>query len=204
MSRGPWHEMAWTANGEAEEVESPSSTHRSRFACRTQSRGSRRTRMTESSDVAAVHAATTPAATAVSTGSIAGSSPARRMGSPKVSWPSRALETCRARALRLPLTTSSQATVMRPRSSIAICGCDGFGGAPRRHENARREPAPVAASRVKQRAFRSRAGPRPDPLPSLSPAGFTPSEVTTTVGSRVTFVNADSRPHALVGAACGY
>ena len=34
---------------------------------------------------------------------------------------------------------------------------------------------------------------------TVTPTGFTPLEVMTPVGSRVTFVNADSRPHDLLG-----
>jgi plastocyanin len=34
---------------------------------------------------------------------------------------------------------------------------------------------------------------------TITASGFSPAEVSTTVGSRVTFVNGDSRPHELLG-----
>jgi plastocyanin len=34
---------------------------------------------------------------------------------------------------------------------------------------------------------------------TITGAGFSPAEVTTTVGSRVTFVNNDTRPHDMLG-----
>jgi plastocyanin len=37
------------------------------------------------------------------------------------------------------------------------------------------------------------------PTVNITAAGFVPSEVSTTVGSRVTFVNSDTRPHDMLG-----
>lgn len=42
-------------------------------------------------------------------------------------------------------------------------------------------------------------GPPPPALVTITGAGFVPLEVTTTVGSRVTFVNNDTRPHDMLG-----
>ena len=42
-------------------------------------------------------------------------------------------------------------------------------------------------------------GPPPPAVVTITAGGFSPSEVSTTVGSRVTFVNNDTRPHDMLG-----
>jgi plastocyanin len=46
-------------------------------------------------------------------------------------------------------------------------------------------------------------GPSPPPAPpgtvTITAAGFAPSQIETTVGSRITFINEDSRPHDMLG-----